>query len=644
MNYVLLITEDRSIAVSLKAILKEGFIVDDVLPLNALESVVKRRPSLIFLDSQLGSVSSIEILSKMFEYDPSLTIIKIISSFNRTARESIESGVFDLVEKPFDAARIKHLVFRAVEREKILRENSILRENPAVVRMKDVLDEGENKERFFQELFQTITENFPDVNRTGFEVLKTLKKRFYFNKMLLFLKEKEVFSPVASLGIEEKILNEVKMPHDHPLIMWFLSRDRILNLATEKDVPFDCGNFMDILNCRVAFPFRTLNGRLIGVFMAGDKLTGRELTFADISFLSTIMDYLTTVFDNLSLYKEISFRKDIQEAIFRNIPTGVIAVDNEGKIEIFNSYAETIFRMKSEEIMGKPVEKVSSQIADFIRRTLISGDVFSRVEIDCTLSKIILGLSTNLIKDRDERIIGAVAIFQDLTFIREAERKEKESEKSRYWTTLASRLSHELKNPLVAIKTFAQMLPLKYDDVEFRTNFSEVMQGEVRKIIEIIDRINKLADSMELRTVNVDVVELFRSKTKEIEKKNGVRFNIEGNDSILVSVDPEKFKEAIGYIFDFIHEDTAGTGDVRIYFENTDREVEVTITEKGSRINLTNPEDFFVPFNPETRSPVSVGMMLARKILESHGGSFRCVPKPSAKSLIIKLPTNGKDG
>lgn len=644
MSYILLITENKTVSVSLKIILKEKFLVEEVLPGDALKSVAVRRPAVIFLDSQLGGVDSMEILTKLFEYDPGLTVIKLVSSFNKMARQSIEAGVFDVIEKPFDAEKIVHLVNRAIEREKLLdRKNRLSAKQPAA-ETGNAANGSENKESFFQELFQAITESFPDAGKTGIEVLKILKKRFYFNRMALFLKEKESFILSASVGIEEKILSEIKISCSHPVIMWFLSRNRILNLSMEEDVSFECRSFMEVLNCRVAFPLKTLNGNLIGVFLAGDKLTGRETTFADISFLSTIMDYLTTVFDNASLYREITFREDTQKAIFRNIPAGIIAVDRDGRIIIFNSYAETIFGLKAKDVIEKPVEKAGSQIADFIRRTLISGDVFNRMEINYIPGKIILGLSTNLIKDEEGMVKGAVAICQNLTFIKEIEKREKESERNNYWTALASRLSHELKNPLVAIKTFAQMLPLKYDDEEFRTSFSGVMQGEVQRINEIIDRINKLADSMELKPVAVDVVGLFHNKIKEVEKKNGVRFNLEGNDRIFIPADPEKLKEAVGYIFDFIYEDTAGAGEAHIRFDNTDKEVEITITENGNRISLDNAEDFFIPFNSVTRSPVSIGMMLARKIMESHGGSFRCIPAPSAKNLVITLPANGENG
>jgi len=58
-------------------------------------------------------------------------------------------------------------------------------------------------------------------------------------------------------------------------------------------------------------------------------------------------------------------------------------------------------------------------------------------------------------------------------------RAKDEIEYSPYWEYLSARVAQEIKNPLVAINTFAQLLPRKYDSEDFRGQFSEVMQKEV---------------------------------------------------------------------------------------------------------------------------------------------------------------------
>ncbi|MDD3726320.1 MAG: response regulator, partial [Candidatus Ratteibacteria bacterium] len=110
MNYLMIITEDKGISTSLKAIFGEDYFIENVQPECALKIISKRRPRVILLDSQFTGVNSVELLSELLTYDPTLTIIKLVSSFDKIARRSIELGAFEVVEKPLDIERLKHII------------------------------------------------------------------------------------------------------------------------------------------------------------------------------------------------------------------------------------------------------------------------------------------------------------------------------------------------------------------------------------------------------------------------------------------------------------------------------------------------------------------------------------------------------
>lgn len=638
MNYLVIITDDRPLSASLRAIFGDEYFIEEVRPGYALRAISERRPTVVILDSQLEGTNSLDVLSKLLAYDPTLTVIKLVPSFDRTAKQSLELGAFEVIEKPFDTERIKHIVKRAIERERFLIVEKKSQDNTVAGKEDDLHPEIE-REVLFQSLLKIVAENFSDIDRASLEILKVLRDTFQFNRMLILIKKDNFFVPLSSLGIGD-VFKNIVLNQNHPLILWLLNKRRILNLSSEQKIPFECYSFMNTINCRIAFPLLTLKGELAGIFFAGDKITGEDLTLKEISFLNMIMNYMSTVLENALLYREIFFHKEYQEAIFHNIPTGIIAVDREGKVIMFNAYAEEILGIRCEDIKDEPIEKVGSQIADFVRRTLDKEETFSRIEIDYIPAKVILGLSTKTIMDENGNINGAVVIFQDLTTIKEMEKREREAEKSKYWSFLASRLSHELKNPLVAIKTFAQMLPSKYNDAEFRENFSRIVQEEVQKINEIIERINKIADTMELKVDTVDIVGVFKECTDKGYKKGDIRFNFKGEEKIFIQADIERLRETVGYIMDFIYEDTGGSGSIDITFRRVNDMIEIDIDEKGSRINLTNGEELFVPFTPSIKSSISIGMMLARKILESHCGELKCNIKPSGKNFIITFPLN----
>ena len=96
----------------------------------ALEAIADRRPSLVLLDVWLqGSrLDGLELLDEIKRRDPSLPVLVMSGHGNLdTAVAAIRRGAVDFIEKPFEAARLLHLVSRATETERLRQENASLR-------------------------------------------------------------------------------------------------------------------------------------------------------------------------------------------------------------------------------------------------------------------------------------------------------------------------------------------------------------------------------------------------------------------------------------------------------------------------------------------------------------------------------------
>src|SRR5207237_3358226 len=94
--------------------------------------------------------------------------------------------------------------------------------------------------------------------------------------------------------------------------------------------------------------------------------------------------------------------------------------------------------------------------------------------------------------------LGAVAVVHDLTAEETLREKQTLLDRAAFWTDLAASMSHEIRNPLVAIKTFAQLLPERFDDADFRKEFNQIVVSEIDRLDQIITKINNFAHPPEL--------------------------------------------------------------------------------------------------------------------------------------------------
>ena len=73
---------------------------------------------------------------------------------------------------------------------------------------------------------------------------------------------------------------------------------------------------------------------------------------------------------------------------------------------------------------------------------------------------------------------------------------------------LVNAVAHEVRNPLVSIRTFSELLPEQYDDPEFRSHFSELVSQDVSRINDAVSRLQSMVDLAAIQSESVDVAHL----------------------------------------------------------------------------------------------------------------------------------------
>jgi len=127
-------------------------------------------------------------------------------------------------------------------------------------------------------------------------------------------------------------------------------------------------------------------------------------------------------------------------------------------------------------------------------------------------------------------------------------------------------VAHEVRNPLTSIRTFAQLLPERFDDPEFRERFAELVGEDVQRLEEVVERLQTLAGGGEAERKPVDVAalleQLLDARREPIRGRNLLVLRELDRAQPTVLADPDQLERALAGLLDRALESVPDRGDV----------------------------------------------------------------------------------
>jgi signal transduction histidine kinase len=198
--------------------------------------------------------------------------------------------------------------------------------------------------------------------------------------------------------------------------------------------------------------------------------------------------------------------------------------------------------------------------------------------------------------------------------------------------TLISSLAHEIRNPLVSIKTFTQLLPERLEDEEFRNYFLKVASGEIDRLTTLINELLGFARPSEPNLRGEDVNALIEKMEfliiTEARKKNITISKNCSPDLPLVMVDAEQIKQVLLNILLNAVQAIPGQGQIwvetrvvqAIREEASERFVQIEVRDTGVGIPKENLDRVFDPFFSTRPDGSGLGLAISYQIIHEHGG------------------------
>jgi two-component system phosphate regulon sensor histidine kinase PhoR len=352
----------------------------------------------------------------------------------------------------------------------------------------------------------------------------------------------------------------------------------------------------------------------------------------DLQELARSFNYMTEKIK--SLFSEISQKKEELSSILLSIEEGLLVLDKNGKIILYNQSFQDISKIPAEP--GKHYWEVLRE-PQFNEIVKAAADKGSRHSQEFQLNDRVYYCSINFLRMREEMVIT----FHDITNVKNIEKIKRD---------FVVNVSHELRTPLTAIKGFLETLE---DEVEGRPlDYIQTIKRNTDRLIHIVKDLLLLSEvedkvdvfkkeKFEMAKLVRNVVNIFEPRIKE--KGLEIKINIEAKLP-RIQGDPFMLEQVLINLLDNALKYTE-SGRITIELKQQNRHLTVLIQDTGIGIPKEDLprifERFYVVDKSRSRSMggTGLGLSIVKHIVQLHGGSIDAESTAGAGTKFnIRLP------
>ncbi|MFQ5599193.1 MAG: nitrogen regulation protein NR(II) [Candidatus Krumholzibacteriia bacterium] len=422
-------------------------------------------------------------------------------------------------------------------------------------------------------------------------------------------------------------------------------RDWTAKYANEPDPDFWEGGRFRCWSCP-GFP-------VLGCILATDAGRDVPLSKIDLIMLETLAQNLSTVLENARLYEELKREERFRENVIGGMSNGLLSVDLEGGITLFNLAAERLSGDDAAQRHGRPSSELflDPHGRDPLRDALEAGRGARGVEATlrtASAKTLPIQLATSLLRDEKGQVYGVIGEFADLSAIKGMEAQIRHLDKLAALGRFTSSIAHEIRNPLAGITAGIQYLTKRMEGDE--ATHVEFILAEVDRLNRIINDLFSAGRPLELSLQDTDLVHLVDRSVRTLQ----TRFEARGVECVRrvqpdlprVGVDADRIEQVlINLIQNAIEASPRGESieiEQRLGSSSEplveSAEVDSLITsvrDHGEGIPQEDRDKIFEPFYTTKARGTGLGLYVCHHIVEGHGGQIVVDSRPGEGSCFL---------
>jgi PAS domain S-box-containing protein len=329
----------------------------------------------------------------------------------------------------------------------------------------------------------------------------------------------------------------------------------------------------------------------------------------------------------------------------------VLTVDASGTIAYLNPAAEQVLGLRLSQLRGRPLAEAFPErlalLNDVVEESLRHGRGRTRVELagrNAQGEDLALGLTTNVLR-HEGAVTGVVAVFQDLTEVRAMERRARRNETLAEVGALAAGIAHELRNGLNPISGSVEFLQRELKPDGENAVLMALIVTECARLNRFVTDLLNYARERDLALEPLDLdehlAELRDGLRRDPRCVAGVRLVFEpAGVPVRLRADREQLRQVWLNLANNAMDAMADRGTLTVRWRPAgDDTTVVEFADEGAGMAPEVLPRVGEPFFTTKRGGTGLGVAIAQRIVERHGGTLTFTSAPGRGTVAhVSLP------
>jgi len=346
----------------------------------------------------------------------------------------------------------------------------------------------------------------------------------------------------------------------------------------------------------------------------------------------------------------------LNERIIKSITSGLITLDGQNRIILFNPAAEDIFGIKANRAIGTKVLDILPFLGDYLETGLkksyqnIKNPYAFFIDLPYPRSdgkKLSLRFSISPLNLPEADQKGQIIFFHDMTEMKKIEEEMKKVEGLALIGELAAGIAHEIRNPMASISGSIQMLKEGVENDTVNNRLMDIILREINRLNHLVSDFLLFArpteatvEEFDLNQLVIDSLELFKKSGKWTEKMK-VEANMDG--AIHLKSDPEQLKQVLWNLFLNANDAMPKGGSLHVSTDMIDSQdmqdsgqkwVKITVRDTGEGFSGKALSHLFTPFFTTKKGGSGLGLAIVKRIVEGLKGKIDGKNSPNGGAEI----------